>query len=146
MITRKVCFLAAALLLIPCVCFAQTQSETVTAADIEPFVGNWSGNYEECRTATECEGRIVKMTITKDTVKYSLGAGAGGFARHSRAGSVPTSSTYPAIYQKVKGVTTMSFTTSSGTVVRFTLGGGKLRGQGSGGRFNVKYTLSKVGM
>ncbi len=145
MISARIFFLAAALFLIPCVCVAQTQSESVTAADIQPFVGTWSGTYEECKGATECEGRIVTMTITNDTITYSLGAGTGGFAKHSKAGSVPTSNNYPAKYEKVKGVTTMSFTTSSGTLVRFTLGGGKLKGQGSGGRFNVRYTLSKAG-
>lgn len=139
-------FLAMAVLLIPCVCLAQTQSAEVTAGDVEPFLGSWSGQYEECRTSTDCEGRGVTMTITSDMVNYTLGAGTGGFAKHSKAGSAPSSKSYPAKYQKVNGVTTMSFTTSSGTVVRFTRQGGRLAGQGSAGRFNVKYTLTKGGM
>jgi hypothetical protein len=140
------CVLAVVVLLIPCMCLAQAQSTAVTAADIAPFIGKWTGQHEECRSAADCEARSVEMTISSDMVMYTLSAGSAGFARHSKGGSASSSKSYPAKYQKVNGVTTMSFTTSSGNVIKFTHSGGKLTGQGTSGRFNVRYSLTKAGI
>jgi len=85
------------------------------------------------------------MTITEDTVTYTLSVADGGFARHTRSSSGPSSRSYPAKFEKADGVTTMSFTTKSGNRIKFSLEGGRLTGKGTGGRFIVKYSLTKAG-
>jgi hypothetical protein len=142
---KLVCFLAAVVLFIPCVCVAQTESATVSSADIEPFVGSWTGQYRECTGPADCESRKIDMAVTTDTVSYTLGPGEGGFNRHTKASSGPSSKSYPARYEKVKGVITLSFTQSSGMVISFTRSGDKLMGQGSSTRFDETYTLTKTG-
>ncbi|HOI95294.1 MAG TPA: hypothetical protein PK250_11375 [Syntrophobacter fumaroxidans] len=142
---RTAWFLMAAVLLIPCICQAQTQSGAVTQGDIAPFLGQWTGQHDECRSAANCESRSVHMTITEDTVTYTLSAADGGFARHTKSTSGPSSKSYPAKFEKAGGVTTMSFTTQSGNKIKFSLSGGRLTGKGTGGRFIVKYNLTKAG-
>lgn len=140
---KMVCFLAVAVLFIPCASVAQMQSATVSSADIEPFVGSWTGQYLECTAPSDCENRRADVTVTADTVAYTLGPGEGGFNRHSKASSGPTSKKYPAKYDKVNGVTTLSITQGSGMVIRFTRVGDKLMGKGNSARFDETYTLSK---
>ena len=142
---KMVYFLAAAVLFIPCACVAQTRSAEVSAADIEPFLGSWTGQYEECTGGSNCEGRRIDMTITTDTVSYTLGPGKGGFDRHTKSSSGPNSKTYAARYEKVKGVITLSFTQSSGMIISFTRMGDKLQGEGNSSRFDETYTLTKTG-
>lgn len=85
------------------------------------------------------------MTVSADKVEYTLGPSSGAMGRHSKSGSAPRSFTYPIKAEKVQGSPGFSFTTKSGTKVVFSMSGGKLVGQGSGGRFNVRYSLTKGG-
>lgn len=141
---KMVCFLAVAVLfIIPCVCVAQTQSATVSAADIEPFLGNWTGQYQECVGGSDCGSRKLDMIITATNVSYTFGPGDGGFGRHTKSSSGPVSKSYPAKYERLNDVTTLSFTQSSGMIIRFTRMGDKLMGQGTSARFDTTYTLTK---
>lgn len=142
---RTFCFLMAALLFIPCVCLAQTQRETVTPEDIAPFLGSWTGTHEECSSAANCDSRNVRMNIMKDKVEYTLSSADAGFNRYSKSSKGPSTKTYPSEFRKKNGVTTFSFTTSSGNEIEFNVTGGRLMGQGTGGRFDVKYSLKRAG-
>ncbi len=145
--------LAGMLLLIPCVCVAQTTSPQATDADILAFVGTWTGLENDCSSGVaDCETSNVQVTVSYENgqgkVVFVLTPGASsGNRRHTASfGSKGTTTrTYAAKFEKKKGVTTLTYATKSGTRVEFTVTGGKLVGHNTSGRFNLSYSLSKSG-
>jgi hypothetical protein len=142
-------FLVAAVLLVPFGYAAQASSAQVTEADMAPFLGKWTGQHEEGTSGGSSESRPVELTISnsggRPMVAYKLGPSGAGFGKHSASSSGSRTSNYPGMFKKRDGVTTFSFTTSSGTKIVFTLENGKLIGNGTGGRFTIRYFLSKAG-
>ena len=147
--TKLIYFLVAAVLLVPSGFLAQASSAQVTEADMAPFLGKWTGQHEESTGGASSESRAVELTIStsggQPAVTYTLGPSGAGLGRHTQSTAGPRASHYPGKFEKQNGVTTFSFKTSSGTRIVFTLENGKLIGNGTGGRFTIRYALSRAG-
>ncbi|MFP5212482.1 MAG: hypothetical protein ACLGPL_03805 [Acidobacteriota bacterium] len=139
--------LAAVAALMPFVCAAQTSAPAGGPPELAPFLGLWSGQYQECE-ANACDSRSVKVSFSMEngqpTVEISFGPGRGGSMKYGKS-SGPVVRKFPAVVEKQNEASVISYTTKTGTKVVFKLQGNKLTGAGSGGRFTVSYQLEKAG-
>jgi hypothetical protein len=143
-------WLIVALLVMPSLCAAQAPlTDQEISTDLAPFIGRWSGQHEECASGSSCESRSVEMIISvqegRISVVANLGPASAGMQRYSKGSKGPITRTYTGVLEEKNGVHTLSFTTPSGAKVVLKRRDGTLFGQGSGGRFQVSYSLRKAG-
>ncbi len=146
--TKLIFLLAAALFLVPFTAIAQAP---VADSSIQPFLGKWVGQEDECKSAADCQSSNIQVNITNNNgqaaVEFTISPATEGKGRHSSSFTSQGSNTrtFPAKFETRSGGTILSYLTKSGTRVELMLQGGKLVGHNTSGRFNLRYSLTKAG-
>ena len=128
-----------------------TETVDVTAVEIAPFLGKWSGTFEwqprDRATSTSFESLPVQLVVAmasggKPLALLTIGPRAGKYARGHASGG---SGQYPVTFSRKGGVVYMEFRPGKGNSIQFHMEGNELHGASTSPTGQTRCDLKKTG-